>query len=191
MKTLPLVFIFFFPFSVHAGGSLGDFTGFTRNGNVVLLRASESSVNISFYAKDVVRVDLLPFQLAAADSSFAVIRDVSADIPVTILETDSSLTISSQMLRVRCRKFPLRLAFIDSSGRELVAEPFSGGMAAQGEERIARFSILPDVHFYGTGERGTRLDRRGLVILRRTLSGIRTHSTNGGRAAAATHRCST
>ena len=158
--ALLLVFFLFLPCAVHAGGSLGDFTGFTRYGNVVTLRTSGSSVNISFYAKDVVRVDLLPSPLAAADSSFAVIRDVSGDIPATILETDSSLTISSQMLRVHCRKFPLRLAFIDSSGRQLVAEPVSGGMAARGEERTARFSIRPDEHFYGTGERGTSLDRR-------------------------------
>jgi len=159
--TLPLVFVLFLPVSVHAGGFLGDFTACTRSGNVVTLRAGESYVNISFCANDVVRVDLVPSPLAAADSSFAVIRDVSADIPVDILETDSSLTVSSKMLRVRCRKFPLRLAFVDSSGRLLVAEPLSGGMAVRGEERIARFSIQAEEHFYGTGERGTRLDRRG------------------------------
>ena len=159
--TLPLVFVLFLPVSVHAGGFLGDFTACTRNGNVVTLRAGESYVNISFCANDVVRVDLVPSPLAALDSSFAVIRDVSADIPVDILETDSSLTVSSKMLRVRCRKFPLRLAFVDSSGRLLVAEPLSGGMAVRGEERIARFSIQAEEHFYGTGERGTRLDRRG------------------------------
>jgi alpha-glucosidase (family GH31 glycosyl hydrolase) len=161
VKALPLVLLLFFPFSVRAGGFLGDFTACSRNGNVLTLQSGESSVNISFYANDVVRVDLLPSRHISLDSSFAVIREVSAEFPVKMLETDSSLSVSSQMLRVLCRKFPLRLAFIDSSGRELVGEPISGGMAAGGEEWLARFSILPDEHFYGTGERGTRLDRRG------------------------------
>ena len=161
VTTVPLVFILFFPALVYAGGSLGNFTACTRQGNVVTLHAGESFVNISFCAHEVVRVDLLTSPLAAVDSSFAVIRGVAADIPPTILETDSTLTVSSQMLRVHCGKFPLRLAFVDSSGRGLVAEPRSGGMAVQGEKKIARFSILPDEHFYGTGERGTRLDRRG------------------------------
>jgi alpha-glucosidase (family GH31 glycosyl hydrolase) len=161
VNILRVVFFLFLPCSLHAGGPPGDFTACIRNGSGVTLRAGESTLNISFYTKDVVRVDLLHSPLTAVDSSFAVIRDASANIPISLVETDSTVTISSQSVRVLCRKFPLRLAFLDSSGRRLIAESPTGGRAAQDEERIARFSIRPDEHFYGTGERGTRLDRRG------------------------------
>jgi alpha-glucosidase (family GH31 glycosyl hydrolase) len=158
---LPVVLSLFLSVPAPAVSSLGNFTGCTRNGGIVTLRAGESSVGLSFCANDVVRVDLLHSPLASVDSSFAVIRDASTVIPVSLVETDSSVTVSSRALRVVCRKFPLRIAFIDSTGRLLTAEPSSAGMSIQGDERIARFSILPDEHFYGTGERGTRLDRRG------------------------------
>jgi alpha-glucosidase (family GH31 glycosyl hydrolase) len=161
MHILPVVYCIFLSLSAHAQVALGDFTAFTRKGNIVTLRAGEASVNISFYAKDVVRIDLLPSPLSAVDSSFAVIRNTSADIPVSLIEADSSVTVSSNALQVVCRKFPLRLAFRDASGKQLTAEPSSGGMGAKGEASIARFSKLPDEHYYGTGERGTRLDRRG------------------------------
>lgn len=141
--------------------SLGNFTALRRTGDAVTICAGRQSVSLSYYAPDLLRVDFLPSPGRGADSSFAVIRKPSASVPVTVDETDSKITVSSVSLRVICRKFPLRLAFCDSSGRELTREPSSGGMAVRDEENIARFTIRPDEHFYGTGERGLGLDRRG------------------------------
>ena len=139
----------------------GNFTASRRTGATVTISAGPSSVSVSFYAPDLVRIDMLVSSGSRPDSSFAVIREASPSVPVSVGETDSTITVSSAALRIMCRKFPLRLAFYDSTGRELTREPSPGGMASHNGEKIARFTIRPDEHFYGTGERGTRLDRRG------------------------------
>ncbi len=142
----------------------GNFTMLSRSGAAVTISAGLSSVSVRFYAPDILRVDMLTYPGNVADSSFAVIREASPSLPVSVGETDSAIMISSVSLRVVCRKFPLRLAFFDSSGRELTREPSAGGMAVRDDEKIAIFAIRPDEHFYGTGERGIRLDRRREVF---------------------------
>ncbi len=151
------------PFPSSAQVSPGDVTAHSRTGNTFILRSGNSSVRLSFYAPDIVRVDLLPDADPGAgkDSSFAVIREASADFPVGLGETDSTLVVSSHALRVLCRKSPFQLSFSDSSGRDLTSGATPGGMVWQADENVAKFTIRPGEHFYGTGERGTRLDRRG------------------------------
>ncbi len=139
----------------------GNCTSVSKTGNAVALHAGGSLVNLSFYAEDVVRVDYLPFQGEAPDSSFAVIRNPDPAVSVIVTESDSTVAIASKRVRVLCRKYPLRLAFLDAAGIELTAEPPSGGLFARAGERGAQFTIRRHEHFYGTGERGTALDRRG------------------------------
>lgn len=139
----------------------GDYVSYTRYGSAVGIHTISCEVRLTFYSEDILRVDFLPSPLALLDSSFVVVREPGNSLPVTVHESDSALHIASSLLRVQCRKYPLRLTFTDSSGRVLLAEPAAGGMAADTEKRRIRFLLNADDHFYGTGERGTSLDKRG------------------------------
>jgi len=139
----------------------GDLVAVARHGNSVTLRGSGSSVRVSFCAGDIARVDLLPRGSHAPDSSFAVIRRPDPALLLRLVESDSDVTIATRSLTVRCLRHPIRLSFIDSAGRAFLSETPGGGLGVAGEMRVASFSIGPHEHFYGTGERGDGLDRRG------------------------------
>ncbi len=160
IRRLLFCIVFLVP-PLSAQTSPGNFSEFTRKGTAVSVRAGSCEIRLAFYAADILRVDFLPSPIAAFDSSFVVIRAPANDLSVSVRDTDSSLVISSSRIQVNCRKHPLRLSFADSTGRVLLAEPEAGGMAANHAERRIRFSLNTNEHFYGTGERGTSLDKRG------------------------------
>ncbi len=140
---------------------LGDYTGYDVAGRAVNVHAGQADVRFIFYATDIVRVDFLPLTGSVPDSSLVVIRDTSDAVAVSISETDSTLTLTSSSLRVLCRKYPLRMSYLDGAGVPLLAEPESGGLATVGSSRAANFVLHSSDHFYGTGERGIGLDLVG------------------------------
>jgi alpha-glucosidase (family GH31 glycosyl hydrolase) len=121
-------------------------------------------VRLVFYAPDIVRLDFLPLPTSSVDSSFVVIREALARLPLSFDETDSLVTCSTTRLRIRCSKHPLRISFSDSTGRILLADATLDELPAMGESRTCRFKLDPKDHFYGTGERGTSLDKRGQLF---------------------------
>jgi alpha-glucosidase (family GH31 glycosyl hydrolase) len=155
-----LLFLTLLPL-VDAQTFLGGFTGYTVRGKAITVRADTASVRFIFYKPEVLRVDFLPSPTTVLDSSFVVIQDTVENVVVFILETDSTFQVSSSAIRILCQKNPLRISFYNGSGQLLLAEPASGGLATNQAERWAVFSLTPDDHLYGTGERGTSLDKRG------------------------------
>ncbi len=140
---------------------LGNFTGSSSHGSSLTVRADSSAVRFVFYAPDVLRIDYLPAPGSVPDSSFVVVRDTTTPVATTVVETDSTIELFSSALRVVCQKFPVRFSFYNDGGALLLAEPPSGGFAAGPTSRSSTFTMSADEHFYGTGERGTAIDRRG------------------------------
>ncbi len=140
------------------------YTGYSSIEHSITVKAESSSVRITFYTPSILRLDFFPSPKTQPDSSFAVIRDADKNVFVSISDSDSSLTISSPSIAVVCRKFPLRFSFFDSTGKLLLSEAPAGGFAVHQSMREVKFSLSPDEHFYGTGERGTSLDKRGQVF---------------------------
>ncbi|MGA2624431.1 MAG: TIM-barrel domain-containing protein [Bacteroidota bacterium] len=140
---------------------LGNFTGYSIEGKATTVHADTSSVRFIFFTPEIVRVDFLPGPATVLDSSLVVIQDTTADVATSIEETDSSIAITSASMKIVCGKNPLRIAYCDGAGKLLLTEPASGGLATNQAARIAAFTLNQDDHFYGTGERGTSMDRRG------------------------------
>lgn len=140
---------------------LGGFTSYSVTGKEVTVRTVSSALRFVFYKPNLVRIDFLPTLTATLDTSVVVIQDTSLPVSYSVADSDSSLILSTSSLRIICQKFPLRVAFYTLSGKLLVQEPTSGGISSYEVERAANFSIRPNEHFYGTGERGTSLDLRG------------------------------
>ncbi len=161
MKSRLIFILLLVGVHLHGQVFLGKYTGNTRKGKTVTINADTSALQFTFYMPDILRVDFLPSPSTKCDSSFVVVRDTIENVPISLVDTDSSLTISSAAIRIQCRKYPLRISFSDSAQKFRLEEPRSGGISSNQAERIVRFSLSSDEHFYGTGERGTSLDKRG------------------------------
>jgi alpha-glucosidase (family GH31 glycosyl hydrolase) len=140
---------------------LGNYTAHEANGKALTVWAGASGLRFVFYKPDIVRVDCLPTPGTVIDSSLVVIRDTTLDVPFIVSDSSAFLTIVTPALKIVCSKTPVRVAFYAASGKLLLSEGISGGLWWSGTARGATFQMGPDDHFYGTGERGTALDKRG------------------------------
>ena len=162
MKIILVLILSFIVQNSSAQTYLGNYTGHSQNKNSITVKSNSSSVRFIFYASDIVRIDYLPSSDSVIDSSLVVIQNPDEMVSVSIRETGSDLFIESGKITIGCRKYPLRFTFSGSDGNLLLNEPVSGGLSADGSKRNFRFSLNANVHFYGTGERGTGLDKRGM-----------------------------
>jgi alpha-glucosidase (family GH31 glycosyl hydrolase) len=143
---------------------LGNYTGYSVSGKQITVYTDTSSVRFIFYQSDLLRVDFLPSLTGTPDSSFVAIQDTTKNVVFNIIQTSSTLEIETSALKIVCQKDPLRISYQDAGGEAILSEPASGGLAINGDERWAVFSLTPGDHFYGTGERGTGLDKKGLAF---------------------------
>ena len=139
----------------------GKFISSRTEGKSVTVTADSASVRFTFYKPDILRVDYLPGTSSSPDTSFVVVQDTTENVAFSLTDTPASLRITSSAIGIVCRKNPLQLIFSNAAGSTVLSEPSGGGLAFSGASRTAYFATSPDEHFYGTGERGTSLDRRG------------------------------
>ncbi len=164
MKLFTRIFIILFLIPISLSFSqtyFGNFTSYKIQGKSIRIYSDSSSVNLIFYQPDILRVDFYPTVLTKIDSSFAVIQDTATASGFSVTENDTTLEVSSQLLKIICNKNPLRFSFYNSNNIELLKEPETGGIETNGIQRSVNFILNQDEHFYGTGERGTSLDKRG------------------------------
>jgi len=142
-------------------GQVGDYTSHQVTGTGLKVIASGDTLLLSLYAPDIVRIDFRPGGAGLADSTPVVIRQPSASVPFDVTDTTDSLKFSTSEFEATISKYPVRIAFHDTGGNELLGEPASGGLIASGNLRRATFELPGDLHFYGTGQRGIGIDLRG------------------------------
>jgi hypothetical protein len=140
---------------------IGDYTSHQVTDTGLLVVASGDTLLFSLYAPDIVRLDFRPGGAGLADSTPAVIRGPSASVPFDVIDTGDSLEFSTSAFEAVISKYPVRVAYYDTGGNKLLAEPASGGLIASGTLRRVMFELPPYLHFYGTGQRGIGIDLRG------------------------------
>lgn len=138
--------------------------GLTEQPGVLLVRSDSSAVRLAFYASDIVRIEFISLASAPSSSSLVVVRDPLDRLPLSVRDTDSLLVCSTTTLRIQCSKHPLRVTISDSTGRVLLAEASLKEPVGKDGSRAMTFRLHAADHFYGTGERGTALDKRGLIF---------------------------
>jgi alpha-glucosidase (family GH31 glycosyl hydrolase) len=159
VTLLVLVSLLLFPTSLFA--ELGDYSSHEVTDTGLVVIAGSDTLVFSIYASDVMRVDFLPAGAQGLDSTYAVIRGPSAAVDFDVSNRTTRVELRTSGFTLRIDKFPVRLTYYDTRGVELLAEPASGGLEAPGTSRSARFELPPDLHLYGTGERGIGIDLRG------------------------------
>lgn len=140
---------------------LGNYSTYNSSGNVITVFSDTSFIKYIFYKPNIIRIDFHPSYSTVIDSSFVVIQDTSEIVGYSLLDYSDRIEISTAALIITCNKFPLRFSIKNSLGYELLSEPLEGGISSNEKERTVNFVLNGDDHFYGTGERGTALDKRG------------------------------
>ncbi|MDP1678427.1 MAG: glycoside hydrolase family 31 protein [Bacteroidota bacterium] len=139
---------------------LGNYSNYSNDAESVTVNADTSTIRLMFYADDIVRVDFIPSPQTKMDSSHVIVQKPSQDIQFTVRELDSLLIVQTSGFQIQIKKYPVRISFFDSARNVLLSEPQSGGIAVHHQSRVIRFSMDKNSHFYGTGERGTAMDKR-------------------------------
>jgi alpha-glucosidase (family GH31 glycosyl hydrolase) len=162
MRVLFILIPFTYLCSLPVGAQtfLGDLTDVTTSGPVAELHVGESVVHVSFPREDIVRVDFLNPASSRPDTSFSVIQPVPSSPSPGVFISDSLVVVSSAEIQVVCTKRPFRMSYY-SNGTQLAAEPPAGGLGYGTTGKQLAFELPPDMHLYGSGERGIGLDLRG------------------------------
>ncbi|TMW71505.1 glycoside hydrolase family 31 protein [Alteribacter natronophilus] len=157
-------------FAIHPGNKkqiegtdyrdAGSVTAVQKGASHLQLECENGYVTILFYSSSVARVVMNPKQVPVLDDSFAVIQ-TPENIKVDLQEQEGSFTLTAGNLTAHVTTDPLRITFLDSSGRVLISEGDKGmGHSANGEIVCYKESDEAD-HYYGFGEKTGFLDKRG------------------------------
>ena len=140
---------------------------------VTLHCQDQSTVRLQVLASDLMRVRAA-FQkpLPAADHSWAVSRTDWPAVPFKTLEAGNDLRVVSSRCQAVIHKSPLRIEFQDLEGHVLSGDAAPMSCDLQGKDKSQLFDpesgpavgmtkkLDLDEHFYGLGEKASRLDKR-------------------------------
>ena len=153
---------------------IGDLTGFTQNNQgITLTTADNSQVQITVLAPDLIRVRTAFDQPLRKDHSWAIAQTNWATTAWKLTETTQSITVTTSELEMVVRRSPLLIEFRDGRTHEVInADEQPMAYDAKGllksmmfDPDAGRFVAASkklgfDEHFYGLGEKATRLDKR-------------------------------
>lgn len=146
--------------------SLGEVTAFRQENGSLLIECDESRLRITPVTDDIIRVRLATDGQFGRDHSWAVLANVSGSEPTWRLE-DSGETIEliTNSLRVRINRSPCRLSIHDADGTPISGDCPTRGMAWAGEEIRCWKALDAEDHFFGLGEKGSPMDKRGVAVV--------------------------
>jgi alpha-glucosidase len=121
------------------------------------LECGDARVTISVLAANLIRVRLLLKSVPRREWAVAVDDDEWASVDFTVQETETTIEITTEMLRVSVERQNCRISCFDKAGRPFAQD--SQGMAWRKGEAAAWKQIETNEHFYGFGERTGFLDK--------------------------------
>ena len=143
---------------------IGDARVVANSDQQVVLRCSESEVQITPLADDLVRVRVIVSQSHPGIRSWAVLDNEWKLPPHTFQQDDRIVTIGLKDFSLRITKSPVRISFVLPNGDIINQDDSSKGMGWDGEEVRVWKSMPENEHYYGFGEKTGMLDRRGVAM---------------------------
>lgn len=139
--------------------ALGNVTKVQKIGNGIEVAAGKSSVRITALTDSVIRVRVARDGRFPEDHSWAVLPE-AVKVPPAVQVSDSPQAAEFSVAngKVRVEKSPLRISFLDPSGKVLQSE--TRPMAFDGEAFHVWLSMPEDEHYYGLGDKAGPLDHR-------------------------------
>ncbi len=159
-----LIILSTFTSEAHSQTSTANFSSYSVSTNSVIVFTGSGALRFAFYQPGIVRVDYLFRNDTSAHKSIVVTRSPEQTVAFRVLSLDSSFSIVTDSLRITCSKYPVKVEFFDRANELILRDLFGDSIITSGSRTTARFSIRPDEQFYGSGERGTSFDLRGLAF---------------------------
>lgn len=152
--------------AVYGWQSIGSVTGHHMDSEALLLQCNDAQVRICPERAGIVRVRLAPTGQFGRDHSWAVIEDAS-ERPrrIQVEEDEDSIRLITEELRIRVQRNPCRLFFHNLKDEYVAGDDPDKGMSWDGDEIRCWKQLHAEDHFFGLGERGCPLDKRGTVTV--------------------------
>lgn len=145
--------------------SLGDLTDYRRDGANLLLFCDGAAVQITPLQNGVVRVRLAPDGAFGRDHSWAIESGPRPDNTWRFEETSDSIEMHLHQVRISIQRSPCRIDFRTPHGSMICADDPGRGLCWEGDE-VRSWKVLRDEdHFFGLGEKGSPLDKRGGALV--------------------------
>ena len=145
--------------------TLGDLVRVDERPNQVELSAQRGKVRLIALAPDVIRVTYAPNGTFPADQSFAVLPGAfPTTTKLRVSTSDAALDLRTDQLVIRVDKSPLRLTFLDTSGKILSQERADHPAAFDGTEFRLWKTMPDDEHYFGLGDKTGPLDHREIAF---------------------------
>jgi alpha-glucosidase len=138
---------------------IGSVLEFRAGGREVVVRTERARVSFTAYAPGIVRVRVARGEFGR-DFSYAVVLPPAAGL-LKAEDRGEEIVLTTELLRIRVAKSPLRIRFTTPAGGLLNEDDPSLGISWQGTEVTCFKKLFPDEKFLGMGEKSGMLDRRG------------------------------
>jgi alpha-glucosidase (family GH31 glycosyl hydrolase) len=142
---------------------LGNYSRHTIFPSKIRFFVQENVIEIKILSDDIIKVNFFPDSLnLQEDSSFSIIyTGIAADY--AFIDYGTYFKIETDSLIITTSKFPFRISYFDKSQKLLLKERSTGGIAKNltSTEKYSYFDVQPSDHYYGLGQKGTALDRKG------------------------------
>lgn len=159
---------------------IGAVVGFTKTTSAVILNCNDKSqVRVEVLASDLIRIRAsFAKSLPQRDHSWAVAKTLWSPVAWSVSESADAITVTTDELKLVIRRAPLLLDFYDAKSGALInsdEQPISydsrglykSMMFDPGAGTFIAVSkkLGLDEHFYGLGEKASRLDKRRLSFV--------------------------
>ncbi|HET7841085.1 MAG TPA: glycoside hydrolase family 31 protein [Terriglobia bacterium] len=139
---------------------MGALAASSPQGNSITFTGQQTNVTIMALAPGLIRVRMTRGKLGP-DYSYAVVKTDWPKMAVEFSGGDTERIIRTPELEIHAQLSPFRLAFYDREGRLISKDDPDLGMGWDGP-RVRCWKWLPeDEHYFGLGEKGDHLDKRG------------------------------
>jgi alpha-glucosidase len=140
--------------------SMGNVNSVKETQNGVELEASQGSVRVLFISENIVRLTYAAGTNGAPVNPFSVLPQPSLPSSPQIRQVNDSVTVSTSALTVRIERTPLRVSFLDPSGK-VISEDQPGYPVAFNGSAFRVWKTMPaDEHYFGLGDKSGPLDHR-------------------------------
>lgn len=130
-----------------------------------VLACEGARVRISVERAGMIRVRIAPTGEFPRDASWAVIESDEFEPTFELRESADRITLTTPQIEVRIQRHPLRISFYSREGQWIAGDEPQRGLCWSGREISSYWTMRGDEHFFGLGEKGQPLSKRGQAVV--------------------------
>lgn len=182
MNKLFFVIVFISTFASSVKGTnikttfLGNYKNHFESQNGIVIKVDNAWLQISAYTDEIFRVRISKDSIIT-DFSYAVIQKPTNGLLIT-QNNSAELVLSTKNAKLVIEKTPIRLLFYTANGKLLNSDYADLRTFWQGNEIVCTKTMAASENFFGLGQKGTDVNRRGLSFINLNKEAARYHYTS-------------